>query len=149
MYKLTSNPEMVIDTTDGACVPVGAGNYRAQAYADWLAAGNSPLPVDPPTVNQIVQRFLPQLQSWLDGIAQQNGYDSALSCISYVGSSVSQWDTDARAMLAYRDALWVWAYQQQIALNAMTETQLEGLTAESIIAQAPKAEDHGWIVHGN
>lgn len=147
MYQLTATPGVVIDTDTNSSIPVDSYTWQAQAYRDWLAAGNTPMPVPPPTVADIVARFLPQLQAWIDGIAQQNGYDTALSCISYAGSSVTQWDADAKAMIAYRDALWTWAYQQQATLAAMTPDQLAALTVEQIIAQAPPASASGWAVH--
>lgn len=148
MYRLTENPNFVIDMETNTSIPVDSDTWQSQTYCEWLAAGNIPTPLPAPTVNDIVARFLPQLQAWIDGIAKQNGYDTALSCISYVGSSVAQWDTDAKAMVAYRDALWTWTYGQQATLAAMTPEALAALTVDDIIAQAPKAAASGWIVHG-
>lgn len=134
--------------SDGMGIPKDEGNRDYQDFLVWIAEGNVALLPAPPTVEDIVVRFLPQLQAWIDGIAKQNGYDTALSCISYVGSSVAQWDADAKAMLAYRDALWTWAYSQQATLAAMTSEALAALTVEEIIAQAPTAAASGWVVHG-
>lgn len=140
MYQQTANPDVIQDLTTGAFIPRG--------NSLWPADESLIQPLPAPTVADIVARFLPQLQAWMDGIAKQNGYDTALSCISYVGSSVAQWDTDAKAMLAYRDALWTWAYGQQATLAAMTPEALAALTVEEIIAQAPTATASGWVVHG-
>lgn len=140
MFKQTENPDIIIDLTTGAFIPRG--------NALWPQDEASIQPLPPPTVADIVARFLPQLQAWIDGIAKQNGYDTALSCVSYVGSSVTQWDADAKAMLAYRDALWTWAYGQQVTLASMTPAALAALTVEEIIAQAPTAAASGWVVHG-
>jgi len=140
MYQQTTNPDVIFDTDTGAFIPRG--------NPQWPEDESTIQPLPPPTVADIVARFLPQLQSWVDGVAKQNGYDTALSCISYVGSSVTQWDTDAKAMLAYRDALWTWAYGQQATLAAMAPAALAALTVDEILAQAPKAADSGWVVHG-
>lgn len=140
MYQQTGDPNVIQDLDTGAFIPRGSSH--------WPSDPSVIQPLQPPTVSDIVARFLPQLQAWIDGIAKQNGYDTALSCISYVGSSVTQWDTDAKAMLAYRDALWTWAYGQQATLAAMTPAALAALTVDDIIAQAPKASDSGWVVHG-
>lgn len=51
-YKLT-NTNSVIRQSDGACVPFAVGNTDYAAYLAWVAQGNAPLPVDPPTVEQL------------------------------------------------------------------------------------------------
>jgi hypothetical protein len=146
-YQLTKDLNCIIRLSDGAFIPVDVQNADYQAYEQWCADGNTALPVPAVTVNDIIAEFLPQLQAWLDGIARQNGYDTALSCISYENCTVAQWAQDAAAMKAFRAALWQWAYAQQATLNAMTPAQLAALTVDQIIAQAPNPADSGWVVH--
>jgi hypothetical protein len=45
-YKLTENG--VLDTETGAHIPNAEGNRHWQEYQEWLAAGNTPDPADPP-----------------------------------------------------------------------------------------------------
>lgn len=45
MYKLAQLG--VIRLADGANIPAKDGNRDWQAYQEWLAAGNTPLPADP------------------------------------------------------------------------------------------------------
>lgn len=136
-----------IERSDGAFIPKEEGNADYLTYLDWLAAGNTPTLPPPPTVTDIINMFMPQLQAWMDGTAQQNGYDSVVSCVSYKDSSVARWAADATAMIAWRDAVWQWAYAQQPVLDAMTPQQIADLTPDYIISRAPKPEIYGWIVH--
>jgi hypothetical protein len=55
MYKLTKNS--VIRLSDGACIPFADGNVDYQEYQAWLALGNTPQPVDPPTLAEKTTRI--------------------------------------------------------------------------------------------
>ena len=52
MYKLAklmlgqTEPNCVIRTTDGACIPFAPDNTDYQAYLAWCAEGNTPLPAE-------------------------------------------------------------------------------------------------------
>ncbi|WP_424682905.1 hypothetical protein [Frateuria sp. YIM B11624] len=85
------------------------------------------------------------VQAWLDETARGNGYDSLFTCISYLSSSVQQYANDAAAALAWRDAVWPACYQWQ--QDALANPPSTIPTSQDVIAQLPKPEQFGWVVH--
>jgi hypothetical protein len=49
MYKLTNSTNII--RADGACIPNNPANTDYVDYLDWVAAGNTPDPVDVPSVS--------------------------------------------------------------------------------------------------
>ncbi|CAB4142758.1 hypothetical protein UFOVP435_19 [uncultured Caudovirales phage] len=56
---------------------------------------------------QAQARLTATVQDFLDATARSRGYDSALSCVSYIDSTVASYRTEATAMRDWRDAVWV------------------------------------------
>jgi hypothetical protein len=46
-YQLTFRPEIIKRLPDNAYIPCVEDNIDYQAYQQWLAEGNTPLPPDP------------------------------------------------------------------------------------------------------
>ena len=67
MYKLTSNTS-VIRIADGAWIPNDPANTDYAAYLAWLAEGNTPDPVDPPTAEDILSKAKAERQALVDSI---------------------------------------------------------------------------------
>lgn len=126
--------------------PNGTTGYRAVASeADVLAGETFATEPPAPTLADAAAALSAAVQTWLDTTARANGYDSIASCISYRGSSIAQWDADAIAALAWRDAVWLAAFQWQQA--ALDNPPASFPTAADVIATLPQPGAYGWVQH--
>jgi hypothetical protein len=124
----------------------GLTSYRAIAFEAELLDGETISTKPPvPTMADIAATLTADIQSWLDGIAAQNGYDSLASCISYKDSAIAQWAADATAALTWRDAVWQAAFAWQQAAIANPPATFP--TSAQVIAGLPQAVNYGWVVH--
>jgi hypothetical protein len=60
-YKLTAQDNVVINTETGATIP--EGNWLWDQYQEWLAAGNTPDPVDRPDPSMAIIEQIAALES--------------------------------------------------------------------------------------
>lgn len=58
------------------------------------------------------------LQTLIDSIAQERGYDSALSCLSYIGDSNPKWSQEAYALRQWRSSVWSYGHGVEDAVAA-------------------------------
>jgi len=124
----------------------GRTSYRAIASEAELMGGETPSPQPPePTMADVAAALTADIQSWLDGTAAQNGYDSLASCISYKDSAIAQWAEDATAALIWRDAVWQAAFAWQQSASANPPATFP--TSAEVIAGLPQAVNYGWVVH--
>jgi hypothetical protein len=144
LYQLSSNPNIIIRESDMASIPTDPGNADYQAYLAWVAAGNTPDPVTVvvPTIADVTLSIQLGVQALLDTTAQTKGYDSALTCVSYINSSNTTFATEANSMLHWRDAVWSQCYVLQAEWTANTPNPLP--TLDSVIALLPTANSFGW-----
>lgn len=98
-----------------------------------------------PSMADAAAALTTDIQAWLDATASQNGYDSLASCISYTGSTITQWQADAVAALAWRDAVWQACFLWQ--QSAIANPPATFPTSAEVIAQLPQPETFGWITH--
>lgn len=133
MYAITTNAD-------------GTTGWRAIGSSADLVAGEVIADAPPePTMADAAVVLTTDVQAWLDATARQNGYDSLASCISYVGSTIAQWADDAAAAVAWRDAVWLAAFQWQ--QSASINPSVTFPTSAQVIAQLPQPEAFGWVVH--
>lgn len=124
----------------------GLTSYRTVDEGDVLAVGET-LSVTPPmpSLADCAAALKLDVQAWMDATACQNGYDSIASCISYQGSSIAQWSSDAVAAHAWRDAVWQACFQWQQSASANPPATFP--TSAEVIAQLPKPATFGWVTH--
>lgn len=80
------------------------------------------------------QDYSNAIQARIDGVANERQYANGVALASYVNSTNSQWAAEASAFVAWRDAVWSYAYQELAKVQAGTRPQP---TIEALIAELP------------
>lgn len=125
IYQLT-NTTSIKRLSDGAFIPADPANSDYQQYLAWLAEGNTPLPVDPPTPAQIKAECIAGTQRRLDTFAQTRGYDGILSACTYATSTVDKFRNEGTYCVEARDATWSKAYEILAEVEAGTRPMPSG-----------------------
>lgn len=73
-------------------------------------------------LNYFITYGTPQLASYVDSVAQQKQYENAVSCASYINSSVVQWKNEATTFIAWRDSIYNYAIAQQTLMQSGKRT---------------------------
>lgn len=133
MYKLTKY-DSIIRLSDNACIPNDPANTDYQEYLKWVDEGNTPLPVDPPSQQQIKQELINAIQSYLDTEAQAHFYDGILSLCSYATSTNPKFGPEGQAGVIWRDACWAKGYE---VLNDCEAGTRQIPTVEELLAEMP------------
>lgn len=119
----------VIDDGNGRMIPTDPLNSD---YAALLAAGTPIAAYEPPLLTS--QAYAAAIQSHIDATARAREYNDGVTCASYVASTITTWAADAGAFIAWRDAVWLSAYQTLAAVQA---GQQQPPTIEALIAGLP------------
>ncbi|HCJ1046005.1 TPA: hypothetical protein NQN30_000394 [Legionella pneumophila] len=77
-----------------------------------------PKPVEPMDTQQLLQIFNQAIQDFLNYKAKEKNYESSLHCASYRDSTNAQWQQEAQAFIAWRDAVWLYAYSELALIQA-------------------------------
>lgn len=85
---------------------------------------------------ELVEQFRAAIQSHVDETARSRRYDSGNSLASYVASTNPTWAAEAAAFVAWRDAVWAYAYAELDKVTAVPP-QREVPTVETFIAELP------------
>ncbi len=85
-------------------------------------------------INADVQKiYEAAIQKHLDSEAQAAGYDNVLSAVSYAGYT-NPYQTEGQSFLAWRGAVWSYAYEQMGLVLAGTRTKP---TPSELVAELP------------
>lgn len=108
-------------------VPDVPGNSEREAILAWIAIGNTPLPQDTPTQEQLVQQAKSAIYVLLDKTAQQYDYRDFTEVVQFVNSNT--WKAEADSLLAWQDSIWTKAY-------SLLKAPIAGI--DDFITQLPK-----------
>lgn len=81
----------------------------AANVSDWWVDGKSVTVV--PTVPPLAL-YQEAISNHVNAAARARRYDDAVSLASYVNSTIPQWAAEATAFVAWRDAVWAYAYAE-------------------------------------
>ena len=114
-------------------VPDDMGNRHRVMVAEWEAGGNATPAYDPqpPTADD----YRLAIQNLIDSHAQSRRYDNGNSLATYVSSTIPQWAAEATAFVAWRDAVWAYAYAE---LDKVLAGEREQPSVEDFIGELPQ-----------
>jgi hypothetical protein len=96
-------PHLIVDDDhDAVAAPV------SQLSVDFATATVAIIPNPPHAPDEA--EYAEAIQSHIDATAQARGYGNGAMLASYVASTVPAWAAEAKAFLAWRDAVWMTAY---------------------------------------
>jgi hypothetical protein len=108
-------------------VPDAPGNSERESILAWIAKGNTPLPQDALTQDQLNQQAKAAVYTLLDTTAQEYNYRNFSEVVQFVNSS--EWKVESNSLLAWQDIIWTKAYE---LLKAPITT------VEEFVVQLPK-----------
>lgn len=107
-------------------------HWTLERVAEWQARQAAVSNEQPPPT---VVSYRTAIQAHLDAVARERHYDSAISCASYLGSTVAQWAEEAAAFVAWRDQVWACALAE---LDKVTSGARETPDVADFIEALPK-----------
>lgn len=105
-----------------------------EAVSDWVAAGN---PVSEHVAVPSLGDFQYAIQAHVDAVAVAKLYNDGNALAGYVNSTVPQWASEAQTFVAWRDAVWVYAYAE---LDKVQNGGRPAPTVEAFVVELPEIE---------
>jgi len=137
MLNLLKNGEVVRQVYPGSAVNID-GVHVSPAFAGWTHEDyelvEAPPPPEPAPTPPTVDDYRAAIQNMLDAAAQERRYDSGTTVSTYVNSTIPAWAAEAQAFVAWRDAVWAYAYTE---LEQVETGQRPMPSVEEFIAELP------------
>lgn len=92
-----------------------------------------PRPIEP-TMPVTEADFAAAIQRHIDNKARLRGYGDGYGIASYVTSTVPSWALEAQTFVAWRDAVWIYAYGEMAKVQAGKRAQP---TIPALVAELP------------
>lgn len=109
--------------------------YRMAGLDDLVSeldVGTLPVETLPPPVEK---DYAEAIQAHVDAAAISRRYDSGNSLATYVSSSNPDWAAEAQAFVAWRDAVWAYAY---VELDKVLAGEREQPSVEAFVGELPE-----------
>lgn len=111
-----------------------------EVFAGWTFDGtNWAAPDAQPSLTEAFEMARRLVDAHVDEVARSKGYNDAVACASYAGSTNAVWSAEASAFIAWRDAVWAGVFALRDKALAGTIAALP--TGDELIASLPAI---GW-----
>ena len=136
-YTDLDNTQVKITLDDGREMFAGVeGATRLHAeLREWLDAGGTIDPIDPPSVESILATLTNAIQQHMDAKARERNYDGILSLCTYATSTNPKFAAEGQAGVVWRDACWATAYS---VMNEVLAGNREIPTVERLLSEMPE-----------
>lgn len=108
--------------------------FTMEEFLDELqAAGIAPTTAPAPLVQPATESdYAAAIQAHVDSTARSKGYADGFALAGYATSTIPQWAAESAAFVAWRDAVWVYAYQELAKVQSGERQQpaIKNLVAE-------------------
>lgn len=115
---------------DTIAVPLKPGKDYEWQEGEWV---QKPTPPPVPSVNDYERA----IQRHIDQTARERKYSDGTSCAGYVSSTVPGWAAEAHAFVAWRDAVWAYAFAE---LENVQNGLREPPSVVELISELPKIQ---------
>lgn len=126
--------ENTIRTAGGVFVPVDPGNRDYQCLMDEVA--NGAVIEELPASSVTLDDFRQAIEAHVDQVAQERQYSGAVSISTYENSTNPAWAAEAQAFVAWRDAVWIYAFTELAKVQAEERPAPESV--EAFVAELPE-----------
>lgn len=120
----------------------GYAKYEGTKSVDWLKLDEEGIITEmTPEEYEVAHRTLKSYESAVDELlkntANERGYDSAYTCLSYMNSINPTWKAEAEAFNSWRDSVWLKCHEILNAVNAGTRP---APSIEELLSELPQID---------